>query len=70
MSQGSVGVDELVGGAVEDYLALVEDEKFGAVVDAAVRDGFDLAGLLVEAVCGQKEGVLQAVGDDQGCSVG
>ncbi len=51
-------------------LAFIQDEKFGAVVDAAVGDWFDLACLLVEAVSGQQEGVLQTVGDDQGRGVG
>ena len=59
-----------MGGAVEDNFAFIQDEKFGAVVDAAVGDWLYLAGLLVEAVCSQEEGVLQAVGDQQRCGVG
>ena len=60
-------MDEFLGVAVEDYAALIQDEELGAVVDSAVRDWFYLARLLVEAVCGQKKGVLQAMGDQQGC---
>ena len=62
-------MDEFLGVAVEDYAALIQDEELGAVVDSAVRDWFYLARLLVEAVCGQKKGVLQAMGDQQGWSV-
>ncbi len=58
-------MDQLFGGAVEDYFAFVDDEELGAVVDAVAGDLFDLAGLGVEAVSGEEEGVLQAVGDDE-----
>ena len=62
------GVDQFLGGAVEDDSAFVEDEKLGAVVDAAIGDLFDLAGLLIETVSGEEEGILQAMGDDErGC---
>src|SRR5882724_5585 len=67
---GVVGVDEFVGVAVEDDPALIQDEKLGAVVDTAIGDWFYFARLLIEAVSGQKEGVLQAVGDQQRCGVG
>ncbi len=58
-------MDQLACRSVEDHVAFVHHEKLCAVVDAAVGQWFDLAGLLVEAVRGQPEGVLQAVGDDQ-----
>ena len=64
------GVDEFVGGAVEDDLALIQDEKLGAVVDAAVGDGLSFSGLLVEVVSGQQEGILEAMGYEQRCCVG
>src|SRR5580692_6164777 len=64
-----VGVDEFVSVAVEDHPAFVQDEKPGAVVDTVIGNRFYLARLLVEAVSGQKEGVLQAVGDQQRCGV-
>jgi len=69
LQPGVGGVDELFGCAVEDNLSLVEDEKLCAVVDAVVWDGLDLAGLLVEAVGGQQEGVLEAMRDDKRCGV-
>ena len=59
-----------MGGAVEDYVALVEDEEFCAVVDTVVGDALDLAGGGVEAVHGEGEGVLQAVGDEERGGVG
>lgn len=62
-------VDEFAGGAIEDDPAFIQDEKLGAVVDAAVGDWFYLSGLLVKAVSGEEEGVLQAMGDDQRCCV-
>src|SRR5277367_1485410 len=64
------GVDKLVGGAVEDDLTFIQDKKLGAVIDSAVGDGFDLSGLLVEAVSGQEKGVLKAVSDHERCRVG
>src|SRR5260370_19250198 len=60
-----VGVDEFVSVAVEDHPALIQDEKLCAVIDTATGNRFYLARLLVETVSGQKEGVLQAVGDQQ-----
>ncbi len=45
LEPGVGGVDELVGGAVEDDFAFVEDEEFGTVVDAVVGDLLDFAGL-------------------------
>ena len=70
MSQGSVVWTSSWVVAVEDDLAFIQDEELGAVVDAVVGDGFYLAGLLVEAVSGEEEGVLQAVGDEQRGGVG
>ena len=58
-------MDEFLGGAVEDDLPLVENEEFGAVVDAAVGDGFHFSGLLVESAHGKDEGVLEAMGDEE-----
>ena len=58
------------GGAVEDDLSLVEDEEAGTVVDAMVGDGFHGASLLVIAIHGEDEGVLQTVGDEQRSGVG
>lgn len=59
-----------MGGAIEDDLAFIEDQEFGAVVDAAVGDRLYLSGLLVEAVSGEEEGILQAMSNDQRCGVG
>ena len=58
-------MDEFVGGPIENDLAFIQNQKLCAVVDTIVRNGFDLSGLLVEAVSGQEESVLQTVGDDQ-----
>jgi hypothetical protein len=63
-------VDEFVGGSVEDDPAFIQDEKLGAVFDAAVRNRFYLSGLLIESVSGEEEGVLQAMGYDQRRCVG
>lgn len=63
-------MDELEGGAVEDDAILVEDEKFGAVVDAVVGDSLDLSGSGVDVVHRESEGVLEAVGDEQRGGVG
>jgi hypothetical protein len=65
LEPGVGGLDQLVGSAVEDDLAFIQDEKFRAVVDSAIRDWFDLSGLLIETVSGQEEGVLQAMRDYQ-----
>jgi hypothetical protein len=62
---GIFGVDQLVGGAVEDNFAFVEDEKFCVFVDTLVGDRLDLAGFGVEAAPREKECVLQTVGDQQ-----
>ena len=63
-------MDELVGSAVEDNPAFIENQEFGAVVDAVVWDRFDFACLLIEAVPGEEEGILQTVGDHQRRGVG
>ena len=63
-------MDEFHGGSVEDYFAFVEDEEFCAVVDSVVGDAFHLAVGLVVAVHGEGEGVLEAVGDEEGGGVG
>jgi hypothetical protein len=63
-------VDEFVSVAVEDHSAFIQDEELGAVVDPVIGDWFYFARLLVEAVCGQKEGVLEAMGDQQRGGVG
>lgn len=63
-------MNELFRGAVEDDSAFVEDEELCAVVDAPVGDLLNLAGLLVEAVPGEEEGVLQAMSDDERGGVG
>jgi hypothetical protein len=65
LEPGVGGVDELLGGAVEDDAAFVEDEEFCAGVDAVVGDGLHLAGGGVEAVRGESEGVLDTVGDEE-----
>jgi len=65
LEPGVVGVDELFGGAVEDYFSFVEDQEFCAVVDAVVGDLLDFFGLRVEAAAGEEVGVLNAVGDDE-----
>ncbi len=51
-------MDELVGGAIEDDSAFIQDEKLRAVVDAVVGDLFHFACLRVEAASCQEEGVL------------
>ena len=63
-------MDEFVGGSVEDDLAFVQNEKLGAIVDPVVGDWFYLSGLLIEAISGQEEGVLQAMRDDERRCVG
>ena len=73
LQPGVVGADEFFGGAVEDDFALVEDEEAGAGVDAVVIgavDGDHVLGFRVEAVGGEGEGVLEAVGDEQAGGVG
>ncbi len=45
LQPGVVGVDELVGVAVEDDPTFIQDEELGAVVDAAVGDWFYFARL-------------------------
>ena len=66
---GVGGVDQFFGGAVEDYVALVEDEELYAGVDAlfgaVFGDGLHAACRGVVAVGGHDEGVLEAVGDDE-----
>lgn len=64
------GVDELVGGSVEDDPAFVQDEKLGAVIDAIVGYLLHFASLRVEVASRQEEGVLQAVRDDERGGVG
>jgi len=63
-------VDEFMGGSVEDDLAFIQDEKPRAVIDPVVGNLFYLSGLLVEAISGQEEGVLQAMSNDQRRCVG
>ena len=70
LKPGVVGVDEFFGGAVEDYLAFVEDQEFGAVVDAVVGDLLDLFSLRIEAAAGEEVGVLNAMSDDERSSLG
>jgi len=65
LEPGVVGVDEFFGGAVEDDFAFVEDQEFGAVVDAVVGDLLDLFSLRIEAAAGEEVGVLNAMGDDE-----
>jgi hypothetical protein len=63
-------VDELERGAVEDDVGVVEDEEAGGGVDLVVGEALDLASVGVEAVHGEGEGVLEAVGDEERGSVG
>src|ERR1700687_2371662 len=64
-----VGVDEFVSVSVEDPPPFIQDKKLGAVVDTAIGNRLYFSCLRVEMVSGQKEGVLQAVGDQQRCGV-
>ena len=64
------GVHKFERCPVEDDLAFINNDKFGAVIDTAVGDRLDLSGLWVEAISGQKIGILQTVGDDQRSGVG
>ena len=63
------GVDELMGGTIEDDPAFVYDEKLCAVINAIVGDLFHLASFRVKAVSRQQKGILESVSDDQGCRV-
>lgn len=73
LDPGVGGMDEVLGVAVEDDFGLVEDEEAGVGVEAALGtvfgDGLHAVGGGVIAVGGEDEGVLEAVGDDEGGGV-
>ena len=67
--EGIFGVDEVKGGTVEDDFSLVEDEEIGVRFGFAFWQGLDAFALVGVAVRGKHEGVLEAVGHEQGCGV-
>ena len=59
-------MEEVVEGAVEDEAAFFKHEEGGVGVGLAFWEGYHAALVGVEAVCAEGEGVLEAVGDEQG----
>lgn len=68
--EGVVGVDEVVGVAVEDDMAVVENEECGVGVGFAFGERLDAFAVVRIAVRGEHEGVLQAVRDQERGGVG
>jgi hypothetical protein len=58
-------VHQIVRGAIEDHVPVVQHKKVGFWIEVAVRVGNHVVLSTVEVMCGQRKGVLKAVGDQQ-----
>ncbi len=63
---GVLGAEEIDEGAGEGDAAFLKDDEGGVGIDAVVFDALHAVFFQVEAMRGQGEGVLQAMGDQQG----